>query len=90
MGSRTTIVGVARRDHAAVDAAAFLGVPVGVFGAGGDFAHGFGQRLALVQRHVAADFLGAFARQRRNLAQDGRAVHGRGFLPRLERALGGG
>ncbi|MCY1194025.1 hypothetical protein D9M72_53140 [compost metagenome] len=83
-------VGVARRDHAAVDAAAFLGVPVGMLGAGGDFADGFGQRLALVQGHVAPDLLGALARQRRDLAQDGGALHGRGFLPGFEGALGGG
>ncbi len=83
-------VGIARLDNAAVDAPAFLGVPIGVFGAGGDFAHGFGQRLALIQRHVAADLLGALSRQRGDLAQDRRAVHGRGFLPRFESALGGG
>ncbi|MNQ92413.1 hypothetical protein D3C85_1078390 [compost metagenome] len=83
-------IGIARLNHAAINAAAFLGVPVGMFGAGSDFAHGFGQRLALVQSHVAADFLGALARQRGYLAQDGRAVHGRRFLPRFEGALGGG
>ncbi|KAG1232290.1 hypothetical protein G6F68_019135 [Rhizopus microsporus] len=73
-----------------MDAAAFLGVPVGVLGAGGDFTHGFGQRLALVQRHVAADLLGALARQRGDLAQDGGTVHGGRLLPGFERALGGG
>ncbi|MCY1518571.1 hypothetical protein D9M68_532920 [compost metagenome] len=83
-------VRVARLDHAAVDAAAFLGVPVGMFGAGGDLADGFGQRLALVEGHVAADFLGTLARQGGDLAQDGGTIHGRRFLPGFERALGGG
>ncbi|MNS85821.1 hypothetical protein D3C72_1196970 [compost metagenome] len=83
-------VRVAGRDHAAVDAAAFFGVPVSVFSAGSNFAHSFGQRLALVQRHVAADFLGALARQRCNLAQDGGAIHRRRLLPRFECALRGG
>ena len=81
-------VGVARRDHAAVDAAAFLGSPVQVLGAGHDLADGLGQGLALVQRHVAADFLGVGAGQLGYLAQDGRAVHGRGALPGFEGALG--
>ncbi|MNS88198.1 hypothetical protein D3C72_1221640 [compost metagenome] len=83
-------IGLARRNHAAVDAAAFLGVPVGVLGADHHFAHGFGQRLALVQRDIAADLLGALAGQLAHAAQDLAALQRRGLLPRLERALRSG
>jgi hypothetical protein len=82
--------GAARQDDAAIDAAAFFGVPVGMVGAGHHFAHGFGQGLALVQRHVAADLLGALAGQRADLAQDFGAQHGRAVAPGFEGALGRG
>ncbi len=83
-------IGLARRDHAAVDAAAFLGMPFGVLGADHDFADGFGQRLALVQRDVAADLLGALAGQFRHAAQDLGALQRRGLLPAFKGALRGG
>jgi hypothetical protein len=78
---------VARRNHAAVDPAGFLGMPFGVLGADHHFAHGLGQRFALVQRDVAADFLGALTRQFCHAAQDRGALQRRGLLPRLESAL---
>ena len=80
----------ARRDHAAVDAAAFLGVPLGVLGAHHHFADGLGDRLALVERHVRADCLRSFAREFGDLPQDLAALHRRRLLPRLERARGAG
>ena len=82
-------VGQPRRDHSAVDPAALLGVPVAVVGAAGDFAHRLGERLALVERDVACDRLGALAGQVGDAAQDAAALERRGVPPGLERALRG-
>ena len=76
-----------RRDHAAVDAPALLGVPVAVVGAARHFAHAFGQRLALIERDVPADRLGALARELADLAQDAALLERRNALPGHERAL---
>src|SRR3546814_276341 len=76
-----------RGDDPAVDAAALFGMPVGVVGASRDLADRLGQRLALVQCHVAADFLGAVAGQLAHLAQNFRALHGRAMSPGLESTL---
>ena len=65
-------------------------MPFGVFGAGLDFAHGLGKRLALIQGDVASDRFGALARKRRDLAHDCGALERRGFLPAFEGALRGG
>ncbi len=49
-----------------------------------------GQRLALVQRDIAADFLRALAGQLTDAAQDLRALQRRGLLPAVEGPLRGG
>src|SRR5690606_16863801 len=82
--------GAAGQNHPAVDAAALFRVPVAVVGAADDFADGFGQRLALVEREVAADFLGALAGKLPDLAQDLGTLHGRTVAPGLEGAGGRG
>src|SRR5690606_7148620 len=48
-----------------------------------------GQRLALVERDVAADRFGALARELGDFPQYRGAIERRGFLPALERALRG-
>ena len=83
-------VGQARRDHAAVDAPALLGVPFAVLGARHHLADRLGQRLAHVEHDVAADLLGPLAGELGHLAQDAAALQGRALLPALEGALRGG
>jgi len=81
---------VARRNHAPVDAPAFLGMPFGVLGAVLHLVDRLGERLALVQRDVAADPGRALAQQVGGLAKDAAAFERRGVAPGGERALRGG
>src|SRR5439155_27050544 len=60
----------ARCDDAPVDAAAFLGGPLGVLGAHRHLADGFSEWLALVERDVAADLVRTGAGKLAHLAQD--------------------
>jgi hypothetical protein len=60
-----------------------------VVGAARHLADGFRERLALVERDVAADRLRALAREVGHLAQDPAALERRRVTPRPERALGG-
>src|SRR5699024_8784319 len=52
---------LAGRNDAPVNVAALFSMPVGVVSAGFDLTNGFGQWLALVQRHVAANLFGLLA-----------------------------
>ena len=65
----------------------FGGAALQFFGATGHLADRFGQRLAHVERDVAADVLGALARQVADLAQDAGTLHRRALLPGAEGAL---
>jgi hypothetical protein len=59
-----------------------------VIGAAHDLANRFGQRLALVERDVATDLLGAGAAEFSHLAQNGRLGQWRDRTPALEGPLG--
>src|SRR5678815_1008326 len=61
--------------HPAIDSAALLGVPVAVVRATRHLADRFGQRLALIERHVSADGFGPAARELAYLAQDAALLH---------------
>src|SRR5690606_29955153 len=68
--------GIARRDHPAVNATALFSMPVSVVSATDDFGGGFRQRFALIQRHVAADFLSPLAAHLGHFPQDLGTLHG--------------
>ncbi|MNV90925.1 hypothetical protein D3C71_1853580 [compost metagenome] len=68
-------------------APAFIGKPFGHRSAGQGFGAGFGQRLALLQRHQLGNRVGALAQQGGGRAHDALALDGRRRAPDLEAFL---
>ena len=77
------------RDHVAVDALAFLGEPLDVRGADGDFRARFGERLALLGGQDEREVVALREHEVVPLAHDRAAILGEHVAPCRPRAVGG-